>query len=132
MAVHRGIGFPAQHNERGLLTYQTDRDLISQGVLQILGTNYGERVMLPEFGANLRPILWKLNDAQDEAKRLIAHRITDAIKRWEPRVRLRQVTFEEDLELVDQETVVVRLDLTIVATGEAVSIPYAIRKGLPK
>lgn len=59
-------------------------DQIKADLLQLLLTNPGERVMLPDFGTPLRRLIFEPNDATLEmvAKKMIS----DAITKWEPRI----------------------------------------------
>lgn len=65
-------------------------DQIKADILQLLLTNPGERVMVPEFGVPLRKLIFEQNDAILEmaAKNMIA----EALARWEPRVVIQQIS----------------------------------------
>jgi phage baseplate assembly protein W len=68
---------------------QEGLDLILQDVQLLLLTNFGERVMRPDFGCNLSSRLWEnLDFAAVEG----ARDITTAINKYEPRVTLLQVS----------------------------------------
>ena len=79
-----GLQYPLIKTPRGLLEHNSNVDQIKADLLQLLLTNPGERVMLPEFGTPLRKLIFEQNDASLEsvAKKIIA----DSITKWEPRI----------------------------------------------
>lgn len=118
MAVHIGFGFPFSIGAEGLLSTKTDLDLIKDSILQILGTNYGERLMRPDFAANIRPILWQRDDPEEVTRRLIAQRVTDAVREWETRVSVTHITFINDPLDKSIGHVVLDVQFRILATNE--------------
>ena len=79
-----GLQYPLVKTPRGTMAGRSGVDQIKADLLQLLLTNPGERVMLPEFGTPLRKLIFEPNDAALEAiaKKMIA----DSITRWEPRI----------------------------------------------
>jgi phage baseplate assembly protein W len=65
----------------GTAEYEED---VRQAVLIVLGTNLGERVMRPDFGAGLRALVFEPIAATTVA--LVQHRVRDALVRCEPRI----------------------------------------------
>jgi len=59
----------------------------------LLTTTKGERVMQPEYGTNLRLILFELQTTGIEG--LVQQEIVDALTRWEPRVGLQFLVVEK-------------------------------------
>lgn len=55
----------------------------------ILRTQKGERVMLPEFGSNLGGMVFENID--DTLMKFIAHDVKESIERWDDRVSVEQV-----------------------------------------
>lgn len=86
MAKSRFIGlqYPLEKTPRGILAQKIGVDQIKADLLQLLLTNPGERVMLPNFGTPLRELIFEPNDSflVDKARQVIA----DAILAWEPRI----------------------------------------------
>jgi phage baseplate assembly protein W len=74
-------------------------DQIKADLLQLLLTNPGERVMLPEYGTPLRELFFEPNDPtlEVEAKRLIA----DSITRWEPRIEIQDIQITSSFDSLD-------------------------------
>jgi Bacteriophage baseplate protein W len=59
-------------------------DSVRQAIFLLLSTTPGERVMRPEYGCELRRVLFSPND--DSTAGLAIHYVRQAIERWEPRV----------------------------------------------
>ena len=59
---------------------------VRQAVLLLLSTRPGERVMRPDYGCDLTPIVFAPND--DTTAGLAMHFVRRAIERWEPRVEI--------------------------------------------
>jgi phage baseplate assembly protein W len=81
----------------------------------LLLTEPGERVMRPKYGCGLRQYLFE--PKTPTTRELIRQEITDAINRWEPRVRVQQVTVTQDPN--DSRTAAVNVQFRLVATGVA-------------
>jgi phage baseplate assembly protein W len=87
-----GVGWafpptPAAPGEVELSAYEVD---VNQAVLIILGTNFGERVMRPDFGAGLQALVFEPINATTAA--LVQHRVETALITWEPRIDTITVT----------------------------------------
>lgn len=76
---------------RGDVFKRADLKAIDQSIQTILLTNYYEKPFQPYFGSNLRYLLFELNTlvSESEAEAIV----TDALKRWEPRVKVKDVRF---------------------------------------
>ena len=81
-----GWGFPlAVAPDGSIATAAYDED-VRQAIRIILGTNPGERVMRPDFGAGLRDFVFApLNTATTA---LVRRRVSDALTDEEPRIDL--------------------------------------------
>lgn len=91
-----GLQYPLVKTPRGLLAQKKGVDQIKADLLQLLLTNPGERVMLPEYGTPLRELFFDPNDLvlKNKAKTMIA----EAITRWEPRVALQNVVVSNSID----------------------------------
>ena len=80
-----GWAFPVHEDEQkddvALAVYEED---IRQALLIILETNHGERVMRPDFGANLHALVFE--PINTTTLTLVRHQVQEAITLWEPRV----------------------------------------------
>ncbi len=87
----RGLRFPVRPDPlTGALPQVTGMELIRQSIEQILDTEPGERIMLPEFGCGLRRYLMEPNTLT--TRTAIAEDIEGALSRWEPRIQLTEVS----------------------------------------
>lgn len=67
-----------------------DGDLaVRQGLLMLLSTRLGERVMRPDYGCRLSDLVFAPND--DTTAGLAIHYVRRAIERWEPRVEVLRI-----------------------------------------
>jgi len=84
-----GLQYPLTKTARGIMAQKNGVDQIKADLLQLLLTNPGERVMLPEFGTPLRELFFEPNDdaLAAEAERMVG----EAIDAWEPRVELKNI-----------------------------------------
>jgi len=84
-----GFPNPSQWNwNRGV-----DVEMLASSVKMLLTTSKGERVMQPDYGTNLRLILFELETSGIES--LVQQEIVDALTKWEPRVAIQFLTVEK-------------------------------------
>jgi phage baseplate assembly protein W len=84
MSDLKGFPYPLATSARGYFFTQTGVEVLKADLLQLLLTNPGERVMMPEYGTPLRRLLFQPADAilvSETRETLI-----QAINRWEPRI----------------------------------------------
>lgn len=88
-----GFGFPFSGNAVFNPTYQT-KDQIKANLINYLLTNKGERVFNPNFGADLRNLLFEniVDSTLDE----LEDRIQEDISKLFPLVNVRQLQFKND------------------------------------
>lgn len=89
----RGLGFPLRLGVAGLAE-STGVTRIEESIRTILGTGYGERVMRPRFGCNLKSLAFAPNT--DATANLARYYVTEGLTRWEPRIDLVDVTVRND------------------------------------
>tara|TARA_R110001606_G_scaffold34268_6_gene101285 strand:+ start:794 stop:1201 length:408 start_codon:yes stop_codon:yes gene_type:complete len=85
-----GFGFPLNGNAVFVPTYFT-RDQIKANMVNYLLTNKGERVFKPNFGADLRNLLFEniLDITTDDLTTIIQNEITD----YFPEVEIKKIEF---------------------------------------
>lgn len=115
----KGLRFPFAFQKRSggaqvSTVTSLDHAHIHESILQILGTRPGERFMNPEFGSRLKDFVFEPNDSI--LKGLIRHYVIDAIERWEKRVYVTDVTFDDSPETVDANTIPVRISYRVIDT----------------
>ena len=77
------------HPSSGDLVLKQDKEAVKRSVRNIMLTNDYERPFKPNFGANLRGLLFELAD--DITKMEIRNQISEALEMLEPRVRIDEI-----------------------------------------
>ena len=95
---------------------------IRESILQILGTQLGERFMNPEFGSRLNDLVFEQND--EVLKGLIRHYVVDTIKRWEKRVIITGVFFEGASVNIDRNLLLVRIAYRVIQSQVEGNLVY--------
>lgn len=89
--TYLGLSFPILSSQpHGYFSNSpTSIDQIKSDLLILLQSNFGERVMLPDFGANLRQYVFEPNDTLLQQQ--IKTAISNAITKWEPRIVVQSI-----------------------------------------
>jgi phage baseplate assembly protein W len=116
------IGVSLPFNAKGVFnkTYST-KEQIKSNLINLLLTDKGERIMNPEFGADLRRSLFD-NITQSNTD-LLQTKIIDAINIFIPEIELTNVTVEPN---IDYNTLTVTIDyrLIISNTPDQVTVQF--------
>lgn len=80
----QGWHFPIALDKGGELRQATYEEDVQQAIRIILGTAQGERVMRPDFGAGLKPLVFE--PINTTTRSLVKHRVEEALITWEPRI----------------------------------------------
>jgi phage baseplate assembly protein W len=89
-----GISFPFRVDATGGIAVSTGVTKVEQSILMILGTQFGERVMRPTFGCNLKSLVFAPNN--QATANLAQFYVQDGLTRWEPRINVLDVVAEND------------------------------------
>lgn len=116
----RGISFPPRVGPDGRVAWSAGPTNIREAIRVVLLTEPGERLQLPEFGAGARGFLFEPNTSA--TRRLIEERIQEALRVWEPRIRLESLTVEEDPEDARAAVATLRYRLVADRSSEQVSV----------
>ena len=111
-----GFGFPLNGDAVFVPTYQT-RDQIKANLVNYLLTNRGERVFNPNFGADLRNLLFE--NVSDTTTEDLRERIQNDINSFFPEVQVKQVVFDN---IPDSNTINFTLTYQIVLFGVEESV----------
>lgn len=102
------IVFPLKRSVDGAFaTNETSLGAIKDDLKILLITNHGERLVINDFGSNLRPLLFE-NQGQDFENR-IQDAIVSSIEKWMPFVTVKDIvvkTGQNDLNLDPNETTI--------------------------
>ncbi len=91
-----GVGWafpplPEPDGTQAMVAYEED---IRQAIRIILGTNPGERIMRPDFGAGLNTFVFEPVNTTTMA--LVKTRVQEALVDWEPRIDVEEVKVTTD------------------------------------
>ena len=123
----RGLKFPFRFHRRSggtevSVATSQEHAHIQESILQILGTRPGERFMNPEFGSRLKDLVFEQNDAV--LKGLVRHHVIAAIRRWEKRVRVTDVSFDDSAANIDRNVLLVRIAYRVIETQVEGNLVY--------
>jgi len=84
-----GVGFPVVSGTGGYFTATQGMTSISASLKQLILTNKGERVMMPNFGTSIRSSVFSQMD--ETRRRELKEEIQSAVATYEPRAILRNL-----------------------------------------
>lgn len=101
----KDVGFP----NAGQWNFDSDKDLavLASSVKMLISTEIGERVMLPNYGTDIRALLFEPEIQGLEA--LLQDKITQALVVWEPRVSI------ASLAIVRNQNRSVTVNMTLIS-----------------
>jgi len=92
----KGIGFPFNITKNGEIKISEYEESIEESIKIILSTRLGERLMRPDFGCRIHELMFAPNTP--ETHNLAIYYVTDALKKWENRILIKEVTVTETAE----------------------------------
>lgn len=111
--IGTGWRFPILPDAAGGLGYVDGDENVEQSLKILLLTNLGQRVMRPDFGCKAPRLVFAPGSTQYLG--LLETTIREAVRDWEPRVDLEQVSAEVDPE--DETRVTVHIGYRIRQTN---------------
>lgn len=112
-----GISFPFQDSTEGKFLKLTDtpRNEIKSSLIHLLLTRKGSRYFLPDFGTRLHEFLFEQKDETTKIK--IQQEINQSVKKYLPQVQINNIDLltTDDINLIDEYTIKVRIDYTIMS-----------------
>lgn len=113
----------AVNTSTGDIFKKKDAAAVKQSVKNILQTNRFEKPFKPDFGADIRGLLFELAD--DDSEDDLREQIIGAISRFEPRADIQNLDVNFT---VDQNTVRVRIEFKILSIDETVSLETTVSR----
>jgi hypothetical protein len=123
----RGFAYPLRINPSGGVQSSAQTQKIQESILTILGTQYGERLMRPRFGCNLRSLVFSPNNIA--TANLARYYVEEGLKTWEPRILLEDVLVENDRQ---NDCLMVHIHYRIKSTYEPQNLVYPFYLGSSK
>ncbi|MBN1657592.1 MAG: GPW/gp25 family protein [Anaerolineae bacterium] len=124
-----GWAFPIQVEPAGEMAQVANEADIQQSIRIILGTNPGERVMRPDFGAGLNAFVFE--PANPATMSRLQNRVEGALVQWEPRIDVLGVTVTRDPANLGR--LVIDIDYRVRATNTVTNLvyPFYLEEGTP-
>lgn len=121
----RGIGYPFTSSTTGGVRESSGITKIEESIRIILGTEYGERVMRPKFGCNLKSLAFAPNN--QATANLAKYYVEQGLKQWEPRITVSQVSVTNDWQA---GALLVQIDYRVNAAPgiESLIYPFYLEK----
>lgn len=107
-----GISLPFGSNNRLFNSTYSTREQIKSNIINLLLTNKGERLMNPEFGSDIRRLLFEGID--DNLKSFATELITNSLNTFIPQIKINSidVTLHHDNNLIN-----IKLNYSINISG---------------
>jgi phage baseplate assembly protein W len=121
--VYKDIDLTFIKKPSGEIYKKTDAAAVKQAVKNLLLTNKFEKPFQPEFGGDLNNLLFELVD--NDTVYEIDGAIREAIRKYEPRARVRQVA--TNLQ-PDANSISVTVTFQIISTEEIVTLDTTITR----
>lgn len=116
----RGWSFPVAFSAESLQVQMAeDEEDIQQSLIILLNTTLGERIMRPDYGANMEDLLFESLNVT--TANMIANRIKKAILFHEPRVKTEDIDLRPDY---NEGRIEVLIKYTIIATNNRRNLVY--------
>ena len=94
--IGSGWAFPLRTDATGRIALVAREQEIEESIRLILGTAIGERPMRPEFGCAIHDYIF--DGADTETASRVAAAVRASLRRWEPRIDVRDVIVSFDSE----------------------------------
>ena len=118
----KGYAFPLQTNSRSGIKESRHEQKIRESILTILGTQHGERLMRPNFGCNLKSLVFAPNNAM--TANFARHYVEEGLTNWEPRIILDEVTIKNDKKDNLHGRLMIHIRYRIKSTYEPQNLVY--------
>jgi phage baseplate assembly protein W len=90
----QGVSWPFRFGGTGGLAESAGVRRVEESIRVILGTQYGQRLMRPDFGCNLMSLVFAPNNSS--TANLARFYVEESLTRWEPRIDLVDVVVDND------------------------------------
>lgn len=125
-----GWAFPLRIEPDGTPAMAEHEDDVRQAIWIILGTNPGERVMRPEFGAGLNRFVFEPVNPTTMTR--VRARVHDALVDFEPRIDVLDVAVMTDPQLRDRLNIDVQYRVRATNAVFNLVYPFYLDEGTPR
>jgi Bacteriophage baseplate protein W len=106
--------------EAGEIALSSHEEDIRQAIRIILETAPGERLMRPDFGCGIHDYVFAPNNVRTAG--LIRFHVEEALRRWEPRIDLEEVSVRPDPD--HGEVILIDIDYRVKSTDSRFNLVY--------
>ncbi|MCZ7572447.1 MAG: GPW/gp25 family protein [Ardenticatenaceae bacterium] len=124
-----GWAFPPRLQPDRMVSMAAYEEDIRQAILIIMGTNPGERVMRPDFGAGLNAFVFE--PVTTTLLALVKTRVREALIDWEPRIDVEEVKVTTDP--AERNLLLIEVSYRVRATNTLHNLvyPFYLQEGTP-
>ncbi len=115
-----GVGFPVRLTSEQTLESAIYEEDIRQAIRIILGTNPGDRLMRPDFGAGLDQFIFEPVNTATMAQ--VKTRVEEALIDWEPRIVIDEVNVSADPS--ERNSLLIEVQYRVRATDSRQNLVY--------
>lgn len=122
-----GWAFPpctANDGSTAMAAYEKD---VEQAIRIVLGTDWGERVMRPDFGAGLNSFVF--GPLNQTTLRMVQTRVQDSLIKWEPRIDVEQVKVTLDPREISKLVIAVTYRVRVTNTVHNLVYDFYLKEG---
>ena len=122
-----GLSFPVCLNGDGTVSTVEYEEDIDQAIRIILGTEPGERVMRPDFGAGLKRFVFE--PVSISTMQLLKQRVEEALVDWEPRIDVIEVRVSSEGPVRNKLLVSIAYRVRLTNTIRNLVYPFYLEEG---
>ncbi len=119
-----GWAFPVDVDKRGRLAMARNETDVEQSIRMILLTPKGQRIMRPEFGCQIHELTFSTFNSTTMG--LAVHYTEEALKMWEPRIRVLSVRIRPDPSM--DSRALINIDYELRQTHDRRSLVFPFYK----
>jgi|ERR1700730_2881104 len=124
-----GVGWafppcPADDGSTAMIAYEKD---VEQSIRIILGTDWGERLMRPDFGAGLNAFVF--GSLNRTTMQQVQTRVQESLVKWEPRIDVKQVDVSIDTTERSKLLIEITYRVRVTNTLRNLVYPFYLQEG---
>lgn len=124
--IGTGMRFPLLPDELHNLQQTDDIERINQSLFILFETPMGTRIMLPDYGTNLKNYRFEPND--DILVESLKQELYTAIMKWEPRITAKDIEFYRDSDDIDNNILYIHLTYGIGNSSDTYNFVYPFKE----
>ena len=114
----KGVSLSFDISNDGSIRLSSLQELVKESIFIILSTKVGERVMNYNFGCEIHELMFEINNVATQARARMY--VTDAIRKWEPRVEIKSV----EVESIAKNEIIIDVSYYIKGTNVVDNLVY--------